>query len=155
MLIYGIDPGMTGGIAVLTGDGIIVAGFRMPIWEPGGRRMVNGKAVSDIFDQWPPGRIVIEAVHSMPAQGVASTFTFGKAVGSVEALASSTGAQLFWVTPQKWKRRMQLSADKEHSTLLATALFGSDRLWRKKVENGIAEAALIAYDHLTHDMKVK
>ena len=46
----------------------------------------------------------IEAVHSMPGQGVASSFKFGKVYGEIRTAIISLGIPVIDVTPQKWMK---------------------------------------------------
>ena len=47
---------------------------------------------------------VIEKVHSMPKQGVVSTFTFGKNYGQWLGILASNGVPYKEVTPQTWMK---------------------------------------------------
>ena len=87
--------------------------------------------------------IVVEAVHSMPAQGVASSFKFGMAYGAALAMAERFNSPWHLVTPQKWKKEMGLSSDKNDSLELARELWPIAPLLRK-LDNGRAEALLLA-----------
>jgi crossover junction endodeoxyribonuclease RuvC len=88
-------------------------------------------------------QIVVEDVHSMPAQGVASSFKFGMAFGAALAMAERFNCPWSLVTPQKWKKQMGLSSDKNESLELARELWTIAPLSRKK-DNGRAEALLMA-----------
>lgn len=99
----GIDPGNEGGIAIITGHGIEL--IQMPdtllqLWE----------IIAPLrgFSQ-----AVIEQVHSMPKQGVASSFTFGKNYGSL--LMALTAAQIPFeeVRPQVWQKCLCISPRKK------------------------------------------
>jgi|2_EtaG_2_1085320.scaffolds.fasta_scaffold00586_16 crossover junction endodeoxyribonuclease RuvC len=156
MIIYGIDPGINGGVSAINGDGKLILGLRMPtvkissgVKSSKKKKIVNAMALHEVFQQCLPNVIIIEAVHAMPAQGVTSSFSFGRAAGAVEAAAMISYADVTWVTPRVWKRSYGLDSDKEKSTALATKIFGTDEPWRKNVENGVAEAALIARYYLT------
>lgn len=92
--------------------------------------------------------IIIEVVHSMPGQGVSSTFKFGQAFGQAVSMAQMMNVPTHFVTPQKWKKELGLTKDKELSLEMARALWPKAPLHLKK-HNGRAEAALIAYYHLT------
>jgi len=86
---------------------------------------------------------VIEKVHSMPRQGVASSFQFGRMFGAAELLPVLFCYDNFSVTPQQWKKHFGLSADKREAVELATSFYG-DQFWSLKKHEGMAEAALIA-----------
>ena len=93
-----------------------------------------------------PIKVMIEQVHSMPGQGVSSTFKFGKNFGIAIGVVNALHLPLHRVTPQKWKQQFQLTGkDKDASRHLATE-FWPDMAeeWRFKKLNGISDAALIA-----------
>jgi crossover junction endodeoxyribonuclease RuvC len=87
--------------------------------------------------------VVLEKVHSMPKQGVSSTFKFGMAFGGACALAKRFNSPLLMPTPQEWKKSLKLSSDKLESLFMARNLFPNAPLHLKK-HNGRAEALLIA-----------
>jgi crossover junction endodeoxyribonuclease RuvC len=88
--------------------------------------------------------VVVETVHSMPKQGVASSFKFGVAYGGAVALAERLNCVWHMVTPQVWKKALKLDSDKNKSSALARELWPYAPLFRKK-DNGRAEALLMAY----------
>ena len=143
--ILGVDPGQSGGLAIIHG-GRLVKGARMPVLELRGKKQVDARAViewlaGDAFDV-----AVIEAVHAMPRQGVTSSFQFGRMLGGIESLVFSYGKPVHYVTPASWKKAMGLSSDKQASIDAAKIRFGSDvdGMLTRKADDGIAEAALIA-----------
>lgn len=146
-MIVGIDCGKNGGVAILSMQGELLGGMRMPLLQHGKRDLVDvfqiranvANVSADEIDH-----IVLEQVNAMPGQGVTSMFNFGRHTGSAEAYALSTGKPITWVTPQKWKGYFGLSKDKMASLDRARLEFGNSPLWRVKANDGIAEAALIA-----------
>lgn len=147
MSIAAIDPGKTGGLAIIYDDGLAitlevpVAG-KKPAWTQWARTW--GFALSEAM----PSRIGIEAVSAMPKQGVTSMFNFGETLGFVHGicLIACPQAVIEWPTPAAWKKKLGLSADKTESHEEARRLFPgcSSELARVK-DNGRAEALLIAY----------
>jgi predicted RNase H-like nuclease (RuvC/YqgF family) len=75
-LTVGVDPGMTGAIAILDPYGL-VAVYDMPCGN-GAVSAQQVAALADWADSTVFGTVVIEDVHSMPKQGVASSFGFGR-----------------------------------------------------------------------------
>lgn len=141
-VVVGIDPGLTGAIAVLGADGNFISVEDMPAL--GG--FVSGKLLADLLMPFTWDVAVVERVHSMPSQGVASSFTFGRALGVVEGVLGALGVRVLWAPPGTWKRSWGLiGKDKNASRLLALERWpeAADRLKRKK-DNGRAEALLIA-----------
>jgi crossover junction endodeoxyribonuclease RuvC len=147
MIVLGIDPGKTGGLALID-DLAFVEGHRMPTLMQQTREVVDTRQLTRLWMDHMNGIdvIVIERVHSMPRQGVASSFSFGRHTGAVEGWALQLGKPLAWVTPAAWKKRMGLSSSKQASLDACSLNFGPNRLWEVKANDGIAEAALIALD---------
>ena len=83
MNIAAIDPGLSGGLAILHGGEVTAK--PLPI---AGKDLDLGT-----FSQWlkdsSPGLVVIEKVHSMPGQGVASMFKFGQGFGAILGIAAA------------------------------------------------------------------
>jgi crossover junction endodeoxyribonuclease RuvC len=102
-VFIGIDPGVSGGIAQVTEDG------HFTCWEMGSTE----KDTWEIFDEklaqesildGPAWRsAVIEEVHSMPKQGVTSTFTFGRSYGLLRGFLWASGIPFHKVNPRKWQ----------------------------------------------------
>lgn len=142
-LIIGIDAGLSGawGMIDLNGkywscgdmhhnsDGILET---EKIWS----EMAQARDGLDVI-------VVLEKVHSMPKQGVSSTFKFGMAFGGALSLAKRFNSMLLMPTPQEWKKSLKLSSDKLESLVMARNLFPNAPLHLKK-HNGRAEALLIA-----------
>ncbi len=135
MKILGIDPGWSGGAALLGDDGALVDCVSF-----------SGKTESDIIDEiYMMGgldRIVyIERVHSMPKQGVSSSFKFGWIYGLLRGLVIGS-SRVIDVTPQAWQKALGCltKGDKNVSKAKAQQLFPG-----VKVTHGNADALLIAY----------
>ena len=148
--IIGIDPGQTGGIAVLSSEGVLTTVVDMPMVD--GR--VDGRAIYRLINnqhtlQLPA--VWLEEVHSMPKQGVASTFKFGKSYGIVIGAVESSRATINYAKPTQWKKHFGLSSSKQESLELARELFpDNEAMFRLKKHDGRAEAALIALYGLEH-----
>ena len=149
MIIIGIDPGQTGGVAAIDTDGQLLTYTRMPIIQHGKRKLVDTAALHRLIRPDQPSCVFcIEQVSAMPAQGSVSGFNFGRAAGAVEGWALSYGVPVQFVTPQVWKKALNLSSDKQQSLDRAKLEFGQLKIWDVKANDGIAEAALIALWHL-------
>ena len=94
-LFIGIDPGKSGGVCAVSGDMSICSKCPATIAD----MVALMKALLDI-DSRP--MCIIEAVHSMPGQGVVSTFTFGTNYGQWIGILASLGVPYIQVTPAKW-----------------------------------------------------
>lgn len=144
-MILGVDPGGTGAIACLDDDGGLICVFDIP--QHAG--IVSPALILDELERWEiatdGATAVIEDVHSMPHQGVASAFKFGRAHGTVIGVLAGLRIPISYVSPAKWKRAMGLSKDKDQSRRLAIETWPQrSHLFARKRDDGRAEAALIA-----------
>lgn len=132
--ILGIDPGATGAIAMVTP---MVEVWDMPATPH------DLAALMKTFDP-ATTRVYLERVHSMPNQGVASTFRFGVGFGVIQGVLAALGFAYILVEPSKWKPAMGLrGAGKAASRAKAQQLYPTADLRRVK-DHGRAEALLIA-----------
>lgn len=146
---------MTGGMAIVAVGNAgkttylrpkLLAVGDIPVSEKDGRRSVDVPATMAWIRRYPPDHAFIERAGSMPKQGVASTFLYGRAVGALEAIVQGLMIPMTLVTPQTWKRACELPADKEASRVLALKTFpGVAEHLARKGDHGRAEAILIAY----------
>jgi crossover junction endodeoxyribonuclease RuvC len=74
---------------------------------------------------------------------VAGVFSLGDTVGCIRGVVATKGYPLELITPQSWKKRFGLSADKEQAQAKAIELYPQPPLSRVK-DHGRAEAILIA-----------
>ena len=142
-LFVGIDPGaISGAWGVIDHHGQYKASGFIP--NDAGRvqaRQLNADLLQAI--NFEDVSFVLEDVHAMPKQGVSSTFTFGRAVGVIEAVVQMQHQPWFIVRPQRWKADMGVTSDKETSLELARSIWPDAPLKRKK-DHGVAEALLMA-----------
>lgn len=146
-LIVGIDPGQTGALAVLSGDGELEALHDLPIIRDGKLAWIDAQGMTALLLdslQGRPARAVIERVSAMPKQGIASAFTFGVGFGSLLALVQARYLPIELVTPATWKRALGLSSDKRASLDKARLLYPMADLPLAK-HDGRAEALLLAH----------
>jgi len=141
MIFLGIDPGKTGALASIDSHGVVVIfDFSDKEWE------IYLRHEAAVF-----GAIaVIESVHSMPGQGVASSFTFGVNFGFWQGFLSALQIPFDLISPQKWQKEIFDSAKKTNDRK-AMALERARRLFpematslTRKKDDGRADALLIA-----------
>ncbi len=124
MRLLSIDTGNSGALAWFE-DGELIDIFNMPtkkiiMSSKKEATVLDFKALGELFHNTAPNKVVIEKVHSMPKQGVASTFKFGVNFGALQALAEVYSDDWYLVTPQKWKKHFALiGMDKIDGTKLA------------------------------------
>lgn len=157
MIVIGVDPGLTGGLAVVadTGDAQLVDLPVMPTGRDGVvRNRIDGRALADVLlRQVPPGVPVfgvLELIGPRPRDGKASTpteaslhVTRGIVLGVLDVLRIRT----LEVTPQAWQKwygfsKANKNASREHGAELYPGV--ADQLRLVKHHNR-AEALLIAH----------
>ena len=142
----GIDPGLTGAIAVLSNEGKFISVHDMPIMKLGKskKNQVDPVALSELIMGIAPTSAILEKVGAMPGQGVASMFNFGMGYGVIQGVLAALWVDYELSTPQKWKKACGLiGKEKDAARLLAIELFPDASLARKK-DGGRADALLIA-----------
>ncbi len=139
----GLDPGKSGGISMHGIIGATATGF-------------TNKTPMDIYNTIlvcrnsdPKNCIaMIEKVHSMPKQGVASSFTFGQGYGFLLGCLTALEIPFEYVTPMKWQRYLGClsKGDKNVTKQKAQELYP-----HLKITHAIADALLIGeYLKRTH-----
>ena len=107
--------------------------------------MLDAAALAHAIRDMKVQHVVVENVHSMPKQGLSSTFKFGMGVGIIHGVAGALRLPLTLVAPSQWKAFHGLiSKDKEGSRALAVHKWPehNPHLDRKK-DADRAEALLI------------
>jgi crossover junction endodeoxyribonuclease RuvC len=148
--LIGIDPGISGAIAVLSADGSkIIAVHDMPTVEllsgKSTKSSVSAPMLAAILRKWAMAGAIIEKVSAMPGQGVTSMFNFGKSAGVIEGVCAGLSIPVTLVTPQSWQKRSGKRQGKDGSRARAAELFPADaELFSRVKDDGRAEAVLIA-----------
>lgn len=94
-LFLGVDPGVSGAWAVVNEEStVLMAG----LWQD------YDVLVRELKNGLKPALTALEKCHSMPRQGVASTFTFGENIGFWKGLLTALDVQYVEVTPGKWQK---------------------------------------------------
>ncbi len=147
MLTLGIDPGLSGALALLDSDGTPELVADLPVIRDHKLAWIDGSALQSTLLEalsGRPCRAFVERVSSSPQQGVASAFTFGVGFGSILATLQTLRLPLELITPAQWKTALGLSSDKRASLDKARLLFPSAELHLAK-HDGRAEALLLAH----------
>ena len=149
-MILGIDPGLHGALAFFDYEAgtLVVNDMPTVTVERGGKSKgeVSPQLLAMVIRQFDVRRAVVERVNARPGQGVTSMFSFGRSMGIVEGVLGGLNIPMSYVTPQAWRKAMQVREGKDGSRLRAMELFPAyaDEFKLKKWD-GRAEAALIAY----------
>lgn len=107
--VLGIDPGKSGGLAVISGDKIVFKSI-MPI--SGDSLDIKGlyDAITALTRQYNL-TVVLEEVHSIFGSSAGSNFTFGFVCGAIEATVVACGLKLIKVQPKKWQKELWVNSD--------------------------------------------
>jgi len=151
MRIFGIDPGLSGGIAILD-DNKIKEIFDMPVMPDGkkNKRQLNSALLAQLFKEnikdIEDTVIIVEQVNAMPGQGVTSMFNFGQTFGAIKGISAALSLPIFFVRPAKWKKHFELiNSSKDASRTKVIEMYPSiaEKLSKKKDVNK-SDAILIA-----------
>jgi crossover junction endodeoxyribonuclease RuvC len=148
MIYIGIDPGKTGGIAIISDvQNNHISAIEMPI---------NAKKEIDVLSIYSYLLLYmgsncfccIEKSTAMPKQGVVSMFKYGTTYGKLIAIIEILEISYEEIVPQKWKKEFSLNSDKRRSIITAQKLFpsmkGQFTTERGRIKDGAAEALLLA-----------
>lgn len=155
--ILGVDPGFSGGLAILEGESIVSA-IKMPTLTTkkngGTGKVVNqshihtSEVVRWIRENSPDSAMIEQVTAATPRgrkQGAVGMFRFGEGYGLIRGILAGLQIPTRTVLPAVWKRAMKLiGSSKDASRALADRLFPDTGLFSLKVEDGVAEAVLIA-----------
>jgi len=151
MMIFGIDPGISGAISILENKKVVEV-YEMPTMIDGkkNKKQVNGYEVTNIIkarlNVSKEIVVVVEHVNAMPGQGVTSMFNFGQSFGVIKGICSALSLPIYFVRPNKWKKHFNLiKTNKDASRTKVMEVYPeiSSKLSRKKDSNK-ADAILIA-----------
>ena len=161
MKIIGIDPGLSGAIAVLE-DIKVLSLFEMPVMAEGkkNKRQLNSAQLVNIIKENTNDEeeiaVIVEQVNAMPGQGVTSMFNFGQTFGAIKGVCAALGLPIFFVRPSKWKKHFELiNSSKDSSRTKVKEMYPSlsSQLAKKKDVNK-SDAILIARFYSETRLKV-
>jgi hypothetical protein len=140
-LWIGIDPGQKGAICFLYEDGAI----SFADWD---NRLEIIKELGYYSDKGCIKGCYLEKVHSMPKQGVSSTFKFGSNFGWWQGFLSALQVGFELIPPQQWmKGVVPPKSDKKAIAGIAKNIYPSAplRSSRGGLLDGRADALLLAH----------
>jgi crossover junction endodeoxyribonuclease RuvC len=152
--ICGIDPGLSGAVAILAQDGVILVEDLPVHMIRSGRRQRSELDLSGLYAILQAHNtirhIYIEDVAARPGQGVVSMFRFGYAAGAIAGLVTALQFPVTFVPPRMWQKAIGIGPLPDEARQRAGQLYPgiAGRLVRKKDCNR-ADAILIARYGLT------
>ena len=151
MKIIGIDPGLSGAIAVVQNNKVLAI-YDMPVMAEGkkNKKQLNSAQLVNIIRENTENEdeiaVVVEQVNAMPGQGVTSMFNFGQTFGAIKGICAALKLPIFFVRPSKWKKHFELiNSSKDSSRTKVIEMYPSlaNQLSKKKDVNK-SDAILIA-----------
>ena len=151
MKIIGIDPGLSGAIAILENNKVLKV-FEMPTMAEGkkNKKQLNSAQLVTLLQnniiKNEEVSVVVEQVNAMPGQGVTSMFNFGQTFGAIKGVCAALRLPIFFVRPSKWKKHFELinsSKDASRTKVIEMYPTLSDQLAKKRDVNK-SDAVLIA-----------
>lgn len=139
--VVGIDVGARGALVSLSSAGDVDTRV-MP---------ESIHEAADILEAWAPHHVYLERAQSMPKQGVASAFNYGRHFGQLEATLIALKLPHTLVQPRAWTKVMHVGTKagepKARSLEAVRRLYPSVELVQprcKKPHDGVVDALLLA-----------
>lgn len=152
MIIIGIDPGLDGAIATMSGSRITVR-IMPTLKSTKTKRILDENKICQFLEQRRKviGHVFVEKVHAMPGQGVTSTFNFGAGWGIIWGILVGLHIPRSLVHPATWKKvicKDMPKGSKDASIIVAKRLWPDVSLLPtprcRKDSDGMADALCIA-----------
>ena len=140
MKVIGIDPGLSGAIAILENNKVLEI-FDIPVMSEGkkNKRQLNSALLVSLLKENIHNNeevaVVVEQVNAMPGQGVTSMFNFGQTFGAIKGICAALDLPIFFVRPSKWKKHFELiNSSKDSSRTKAIEMYPklSNQLAKKR-----------------------
>jgi crossover junction endodeoxyribonuclease RuvC len=147
-LIIGIDPGVTGALALLSDNGDLIDVLDMPSLADGtkGRSTVNAVLLSELLAKWHAREAFCEFVSSRPTDGAVQAFAFGRCRGAIEGVCGALSLPITLITPQSWKRWHGIPPGDQKDMARSKAIAkwpAMAQRFARKLDHNRAEACLI------------
>lgn len=140
----GIDPGVTGGYALVSDSLTYAACWKSHDNYP---LLVQEFKKNILTDVTHPALTVLEHVHASPIAGKKAMFTFGTSYGAWLGMLSMAGLSYDLVAPSKWQRAVFDSIKDVDNKKLLSIAYARRRfpdIMLKKGDHGEADALNIA-----------
>lgn len=165
MIVVGIDPGLTGGVALVNANTFDARVFDMPTQERHGdtdrtakvRREVDARLLAAKIrdamrwlkhEEGGPVFGVVEDVHAIEGFSVQTQGSLVDSAAQARAVLAVMRISFAVVNPRRWKGFYGLGSKKSESLKKARALYPDCEGLELAKHEGRAEALLIAHYHL-------
>ena len=153
MRVIGIDPGLSGALAVVSGKPgalKVEAVHDLPTYAEKTstgkvRRHIDPVALAELIETiGPVDRVQCERMIAPPGVSGMAAFSMGATMATIGTVLKMARLSYRLVSPVVWKRALEAPADKESARQYAGRLFKDSAHWQRKKDHNRAEAALIA-----------
>lgn len=154
MRIVGIDPGLSGALALVQDGNTLLEVIPMPRMNVAfGKRgtlkgrsrvWVNAQGIDDALAAWKPDHVYIEQQHPVSYQGLTSTFSTAFNYGVLCGCLVSQRIPHTIVHARVWKPACGLEGAQKYDSVKRAAQLWPERDWVLS-KDGPAEAALLGY----------
>lgn len=152
MRVLGIDPGLSGGLAIVKAgphSNSLIGAIDIPVAGEDAKKRIDVSVIVRWLQEYEPDVAYIERAQAMPDQGASSGFHYGRAVGYLEATCLAMFIPLHIIEVRAWKKLFQLpgklNGGAEMARQRVIQMFPDKaHLFARKKDHGRAEAALIA-----------
>lgn len=131
MIFVAADPGgSSGSIAAITPTGLVTHNM------PDTQKDILDLFRSLCFSEDGKSFAILESVHSMPGQGVSSSFKFGQNFGHLEMALLAAEIPYELATPQKWMKALgcMTGGDKTVTHTFAQKLFPKNKITKRQAD---------------------
>jgi crossover junction endodeoxyribonuclease RuvC len=145
-VFIGIDPGLSGAIAIIDDDFVSVYDApSVPVKKGNDYLVADMARLISAASSQRSCYAILEAGIAMPNQSSSSTAKAARGGGLWEGMLAMAGVPYELVRPAAWKKVMGVTADKGEARIMAQKLFpqAAHQFSRVK-DDGRAEAVLIA-----------
>jgi len=149
MRIMGVDPGVTGGWALIEGRALTKV-FDLEVNSIGSTNQIDPLAFRTVLQEYRPNVVVIEDNRANGANGSKANYSMGLSMGIILGVSLGAGVAIGRVKPIEWQRTHGLGGIPAVSRKDAHRARASE-LWpemaarfKLKKDHNRADAALIA-----------
>lgn len=148
-LIAGLDPGLSGAVAVIEGDEVILLQDLPTVQFSNARikRRLDGAGLARMLEPFAGdiSMAIVEKVAARPGEAPSGAFSFGYSSGCIAGVLGALQVPITTVQPATWKKAMGLGPDKDLSRARAIELFPAVAgMLAMKKSHDRAEALLLA-----------
>lgn len=152
--IMGVDPGVTGGYAVIEGIDTIIEIGDLEVHSIGSTNQIDPYAFDDLLTRIEPNIVVLEDNRAIGINGSKANYSMGLSMGIIlGAVAGHGGISLARIRPNEWQAKVALTSvpaieRKNAHRARARELWPTHAAYfSRQKDHNRADAALIAEGH--------